>query len=537
NLLSDSASQNAIEIWESLIEISRKNDYYRGLGYCLRKSGILYTANSQYFKSYELYEESIENLKIINDKKELASTYNALAVLFKTLNKPEQALENFLISANLFNELNLKKAEAFIYSNLGGMFEEIDSLKQAKYYLNQSIQILKELDSLSVISSYVNLGEVYEREEKYDSAFFYFKKSYSLSKYTDDENDRFHAPYHLGELLFKIGRTEESKSYLNEALRIFRKEEDKSTLTLETKASFMNLMSSFAAMEADTSGAYLFLKKSNEYEVENKKSASTSELESRNIERLQQENELAKQQTEMERNRKRLILFVSVLGLLASVILLIAIYRSYRHKQKANQLLREMDELKTKLYSNITHELRTPLTLIMGPLEQMLSEKSTQTPDRRQVKMMRKNAQSLLKLVNEMLDLAKIDAKSLKLEISECDVVKFLRTRLASFSSLAQQKKINYEIKIPDKKFLSFTDTSKLEKIINNLISNAIKFTPKNGTVKCTAAINTKSPSLELTVEDTGKGIPENELSRIFDRFHQVKNSEVNFVGGTGIGL
>lgn len=538
SILEVSTSQYAIEMWESLIEISKKNDNYHGLGFCLRKLGILYVNNSQYFKSSELYEKSILNFKIIDDKKELARTYNAIAVLYKTLNKFEQALENFIISANLFKELNLKREEALIYSNLGGMFEEKDSLSQAKKYLTQSIQILKELNDPNVISSYINLGEVYESEEKFDSAFFYFDKSYELSKFTSDKNDKFHAPYHLGELLFIRERTEEAKPLLNEAHNIFKQEENKSTLTLETKASFMSLMSRYSASKGDSAGAYLFLRKSNEYEVENKKSVSARELESREFERLQQENELAKKEAELQRSRKMLILYASVLGLLASAVLLFAIYRSYRHKQKANRLLKEMDELKTKLYSNITHELRTPLTLILGPLEQMLSKNAAKIPDRRQVKIMKKNAQSLLKLVNEMLDLAKIDAKSMQLEIKECDIVKFLRTRFASFSSMAQQKNINFKITIPSNKFISFTDISKLEKIINNLVSNAIKFTPENGTIKCSASIHqNKKNSLEITVEDTGKGIPEGELNLIFNRFYQVNDKETTNFAGTGIGL
>jgi len=537
-MLGDSSSQKAIETWESLIQISEKSNYSRGKGFCYYQLGILYISEAQYFKSYTANEESKRNYEISNDKMGLARTHNALAILFKNLNKFEQSFNHFLTSANLFKELNMEREVGLLYSNLGGMFEERNSLNQAKKYLSQSIQILKKIDDENIISSYINLGEVYEKEEKFDSAFFYFDKSYELSKFTSDKNDKFHAPYHLGDLLFKWGKIDEAKPLMNEALDIFQQEMNKSTLSLKTKASFMNLMSKFSAHEGDSVSAYLYLRNSNEYEIENKKSLSTREFESLEFERLQRENELAKRETEMQRKRKRLILYISVLGLLASTILLIAIYRSYRHKRKANQLLKEMDELKTKLYSNITHELRTPLTLILGPLEQMLSKKINKIPDRRQVKMMRKNAQSLLKLVNEMLDLAKIDAKSLKLEIREVDVAKLVRTCFAYFASMAQQKNIDYKIQGCSKKFVSFTDPSKLEKIINNLVSNAVKFTPKNGKIVCIAEFHqNRSHSLEITVEDTGKGIPANELGKIFDRFHQVKDEEVNTNTGSGIGL
>ena len=219
-----------------------------------------------------------------------------------------------------------------------------------------------------------------------------------------------------------------------------------------------------------------------------------------------------------------------------SLFFLLTLYWNYRNKQRANKLLREMDELKTRLYSNITHELRTPLTLILGPLEEMLSSDSKKKPSRKQVKMMRKNADTLLNLVNQMLDLAKVDAKSLKLELSEADVVKFVRIRFAAFASLANQKKITYNYLYPDEKITGIFDANKLEKIINNLVSNAIKFTPKNGEVSCEVSIP-KSNRFRLVVSDSGKGIPENELDKIFDRFHQVGGAENYNKIGTGIGL
>jgi len=149
---------------------------------------------------------------------------------------------------------------------------------------------------------------------------------------------------------------------------------------------------------------------------------------------------------------------------------------------------------------------------------------------------MRKNADTLLNLVNQMLDLAKVDANSLKLELSEADVVKFVKVRFAAFASLANQKKITYNYLYPDEKITGIFDTNKLEKIINNLVSNAIKFTPKNGEVSCEVTIP-KSNRFKLTVSDSGKGIPEHEMDKIFDRFHQVGGAENYNKIGTGIGL
>jgi DNA-binding response OmpR family regulator/nitrogen-specific signal transduction histidine kinase len=219
-------------------------------------------------------------------------------------------------------------------------------------------------------------------------------------------------------------------------------------------------------------------------------------------------------------------------------LLIFTIYRSYVHKMRANQLLTEMDELKTQLYSNITHEFRTPLTLILGPLEQMLSSESNQDPDRKQVKLMRKNAKSLLRLVNEMLDLAKIDAHSLKLEIQEADIAKFIRTRFATFASLAGQKQVDFQFKISEYNHITFFDASKVEKVIYNLLSNAVKFTPKDGYINCRANfIYNKTAAVEIVIENSGEGISPDELNKIFNRFHQIHNTKSYNSPGTGIGL
>jgi signal transduction histidine kinase len=134
--------------------------------------------------------------------------------------------------------------------------------------------------------------------------------------------------------------------------------------------------------------------------------------------------------------------------------------------------------------------------------------------------MMQRNASRLLTLVNQMLDLSKMDAGKLKLELVENDIIQALRVLVLSFSSLAEQKHIKFEYEIPDQPCTTWFDPDKLEKIINNLLSNAFKFTPENGIVKVVARLFTDNkitplppsshanPVLELTVEDTGKGIP-----------------------------
>lgn len=196
--------------------------------------------------------------------------------------------------------------------------------------------------------------------------------------------------------------------------------------------------------------------------------------------------------------------------------------------------LKELDQMKTRLFANISHEFRTPLTLIKGPIE--LAE---QTPDKpmppANIKMVRRNANRLLKLVNQLLDLSKIDAGGLKLEPAEGNTFKCLRAAASAFSSHAAGRNMDYRIKIPSETLWASFDRDKLEKIVYNLLSNAFKFTSDEGTVVFSASY--AHGQLRMEVKDTGYGIPAENLPKIFDRFYQVDDSFTKEKEGTGIGL
>ena len=209
-------------------------------------------------------------------------------------------------------------------------------------------------------------------------------------------------------------------------------------------------------------------------------------------------------------------------------------------KERTRQLeeqaveLKEMDQMKSRLFANISHEFRTPLTLIKGPIAEWLNT-SGATLRRSDAQMIDRNADRLLRLVNQLLDVSKLDAGNLELEPKKGNVNLFLRSLSSAFCSHAEQRKITYQIDIPqDEQYTGF-DHDKLEKIVYNLLSNAFKFTPDQGQVAIRATCN--EGQLTLTVTDSGRGIAAEALPKIFDRFFQADNSETREQEGTGIGL
>ena len=218
---------------------------------------------------------------------------------------------------------------------------------------------------------------------------------------------------------------------------------------------------------------------------------------------------------------------------------LIAI-RTSEVRHQANQLkiqaekLQELDKAKSRFFANISHEFRTPLTLIKGPIEQ-LEQNFNEKLNMETVKMIRRNANRLLKMVNQLLDLSKIDEGSLKLAPTEGDVYKCLRAAAASFNSHAAQRNMDYRVEIPHTMLWASFDRDKLENIIYNLLGNSFKFTGDGSKISFFAEYT--EYELQIKVSDAGKGIPTEKLPFIFDRFFRVDNSNTRDKGGSGIGL
>jgi signal transduction histidine kinase/DNA-binding response OmpR family regulator/ligand-binding sensor domain-containing protein len=203
--------------------------------------------------------------------------------------------------------------------------------------------------------------------------------------------------------------------------------------------------------------------------------------------------------------------------------------------------LAEVDRLKSRFFANISHEFRTPLTLILGPADQAIE--TTQEPSTRQkLKLIRDNAGKLYGLVSQLLDFSQVESGTMKLTVSEGEVIGFLRRIVMSFESWAERKKICLRFISAVESVAGFFDADTLEKIMNNLLSNALKFTPEGKSVEVIVRCSVRSEGgnneidyVEINVTDTGPGISTEHLPNIFNRFYRADNSHA--VEGTGIGL
>lgn len=202
-----------------------------------------------------------------------------------------------------------------------------------------------------------------------------------------------------------------------------------------------------------------------------------------------------------------------------------------------NRQIHELDQLKLRLFTDISHELKTPLTLIMLPLRKLLDRPQKQQENSENLELIYNNVQRLSNLVNQVVDFRRLEAGKIQLELSPGDLVKHLKSIAAYYKPLAHEKNIRLECSCNLQELWVKYDADKLEKIVVNLLSNAFKYTPENEWIKLIAQIDPPFERLELRVSDSGPGIPAEMQQNIFDRFYRLRNEKLNRIPGSGIGL
>lgn len=256
----------------------------------------------------------------------------------------------------------------------------------------------------------------------------------------------------------------------------------------------------------------------------------------------QEQNLLLKQQEEQQHYLVIVIVLVTLLLITAAVALYFQgqSQRATRHQmaltaEQADQL-RQLDTLKSQFFANVSHELRTPLTLILGPIGSLLKQTPPVTHQAELLRTADQNARRLLELVNEIMDLTKLDAGKLDVVYDAVRVNQLMSQIVNNFEPLAQQSAIQLKRQFATKANLQIAlDVNKFQKIIDNLLVNAFRFTPANGQI--TVKTSETADWVLVEVQDTGRGIHPGDLPHVFDRYFQTQQPGTPSEGGTGIGL
>jgi len=479
--------------------------------------------------------------KVINEQYIMTKIYRAEISKFSftmpgVLKAKEYLKEAIKLSEEIRDEklINLTK---FRMGEWHGFMSQAENTKQhldtATTYLNNALKYYQKENNYEFVARvYYSMASADVSKKDFEAAELNYKRRLEAIKKTNDSVKIGEAYYGLGSIFRKFKQPDIGLKYLDSAASIFKKH------GFSTEDRRKNLYKDYAylyELKSDFKNAYFNMQKAlvlkdTLYKEENIK--MTLELETKyqtekkeqEITLLTSQNQLAEQQKKSQRN-----LFLAGLGF--TTIAGLFLFVMYQNRQKTNTKLKELDKVKSNFFANISHEFRTPLTLIADPINDALDDNALSNKKRQQFTVAKQNSDRLLSLVNQLLDLSKIDAGQLKLHIQNDNVLKLIAALSESFSYSAKQKNISYLVTIKQTEENVWFDKDAVEKTVVNLLSNAIKYTPKNGSIMCNA--KTDNGKLYIEIKNTGKGLTTDQVSNIFQRFYQTNEQNQ----GTGIGL
>ncbi|WP_052731063.1 tetratricopeptide repeat protein [Spirosoma radiotolerans] len=558
-------SKTALPYFEKLNDQNGIAAVYSNLGVSARGLGDFAQAITYYFKSLSVNEK-------IGDQAAVALNYNNIGIVFKYQEKYDQALyyywQSFRKSAGIE-----PRNQAGTLQNIGLIYQLKKDYPKAITYLNQArtrFAALHEPKGLVICDN--NLGETYSRMQQYDRAEQFIQRALTVGTQFNYTASMVSSLIGLGEIRLATGRARESFSFFDRA-RTLVEQLGKPDGRLQVYKG----LATAHAQTGDFAKAYAFQSKW----VVLKDSIFNGES-AKKIARVQADYESEKKQAEIELLKKeqevsRLWRNALGLGSLAALIIAGLIMSRQRLKIRNDQVLlaqskvvaekneqletqthllesqairltaqagqlQELDAAKSRFFTNVTHEFRTPLTLIIGTLSEklhLLTETSETVIRQTEVSIMYRNAQRLLHLINQLLDLSKLESGRLDVRLQTNDIRPLVSVVVSLFSSLAEQRHMHLSVQLSPERLPVSYDTDLLEKVITNLLSNAFKFTPDGGeiTVYAQPVALDEATFVQIVVEDSGIGITPDQTERIFERFYQGTPSRADRQPGTGVGL
>ena len=510
---------SAISYYIKALYIQESQDLIYQQARNFHQIGELYEEKKQYEDALNYYERALALLNEIGDITELANIHNSIGLLFTNLGKYSEALPH-LEQANAYaHQTEIPTLIGSILINFGDWYLSQELNHQiARQMLEEAVEHLEGTNSFNLAAAYNRLGVLAGEEKKFTQARIWFEKELEIAK-------DFGEPYSQSAALLNLSGIYEKQN--------------KPVLALKTLQKYQTIRDSLESVKTLETINDLNIK----YETEKKEN-----------ENLKLQSDLKDSQI-AEANQKALrnqILWISALILLLGL----GGFIWYRYRQririkeqemeleqerarqeqrrKEAEKLRELDAMKTRFFTNISHEFRTPLTLILGQNDQLREAVEDQKLHNR-IDMVGRNGHRLLDLVNQVLDVAKLEAGGMTLEMARIDSIPFLKNIFYSFETMAEEKGVKMAFNSERDSIETAFDLKKFERVIFNLLSNAMKFTPEGGRVNMN--VQKKENNLEINITDSGVGIKASQLPYIFDRFYQADSSENQPQPGTGIGL
>lgn len=530
--------ENAILYHKSGLEIAEQiNDTLEivkalnNLGTNYRRIGILTEASECHFRALNLIEKMKERTYAI--KKSRLIALNGIGNIYLSLGNKDTAEKIFRKSLAGEKELNSALGQAINTANIGSIFESREQYDSAYVYFQQSLSYNQQAQSnLGISLCYNHFGRLHEKKGELNEALTNYHKAYDIMKEKSDHWHWLESCISMARVLLILNKPDRAQIYLTQARKTAQTINSFEHLSAIYKLDYIYFLGQNDCKQALES--YI---QSHAYTDSVNNEESINHLQNLRIkyeiEKKAQEINQVKQNYMEEQRNKQIILAVSLLILLMTCSVILFLWYALRMRSKTNHTLRQMEQMRTGFFTNITHEFRTPLTVILGLVEQMQKNNVDKETTERYLNSIQRQGNNLLELVNQLLDMSKLMAKADRKQWYRGNIVAYIRMTLDCYREYACSQYINF-LFIPESNNIEMDFIPEyFNKIIRNLLSNALKYTPTNGIIK--VEMKKDKSLLRLQVFNTGKEIPDEEISRLFETFYQGSNNEKQI--GTGIGL
>lgn len=541
--------EEALSIYESLGDIRNMSSAYRQIGYVLRKQGIFGESLENYHKALDLAAK----LDGYESSSSRAATLNNMGSLFLSQQDYPNALQHYQESLQLHLEIDKAKGIASNYNNISQVYFFQKEYDQAMDYLLKSLAIKKKLKDIEgLANTYQTIGNVFFEKGDIVEAKEYYQVAYRLRDSIDIKDDKALSCYRLGLIALKLKNPKRAVDWCQQGLQLSQSIGEIDGITVNSEC----LRLAYEDL-SNADSALFYYEQHITFRDSLRNEETTKELARKEAQYIYEKEKVLLETNIAKQRLIRNIMLVVVCLMAIMFYLVLRINRIRLEKNKELQIkneqiekdktiisaqtaeLRAHDVMQRRFFTNISHELRTPITLITTPIEHLLNKNADQfdADAKHTHQLVYKNAQKLRNLVEEILELSQIEAGHQELNVSAVRIVDFCRQLFSAFESGANQKEISYVFQSQLlAETIALLDKKRLAKVINNLLGNALKFTSNGGQVTMKSALIEDS-TLQVSISDTGRGIPKEDISKIFDRYYQVSTTAFSAEGGTGIGL
>ena len=526
------------------LALASNNERLKSLSY--QRLGIVYFKKGEFQLSLQAFNDGIQICRRINKEEQLHYMEFEMAQVYRDMGDYTNAKKYIDRFYNFYSKKKDGRRIVIALSSYSSLYEKLEIADSVLFYSKKALEAAIAYDEKDYINIlYTNLAGAYYYNKKYEEALSTSREARKLAIEQQDIATLFYSEFAIGLIFEDLNQTDSSLHYFLLALQSIKQYGD-----LKEEAQTTEKIASQYEKLGDYKEAYKFHKISKELgdsllnKIHDKQAAELNIQ----YETQQKETEIARQALQLEKEQSRIyiFLFVGITLLLITIIIFIGLRnrqqittQALRAQKLEAVKLKELDRLKNNFFTSISHEFRTPLSLILGPLKEM-QQKEFSGDRKAYLEMVTRNGERLLKLVNQLLDLSQLELGQMKLHFEPANLTSFLKTLVLPFENLASSRKISFESFISSEDIYVHIDADKLEKIISNLLTNAIKFTPSGGTVSFIQNILpdrfVDKTTLEFVISDTGTGIAEEEVEYIFHRFYSITRN-TNIIEGNGIGL